>query len=167
MTAKKNFNELTPAGQKARLAKYAEQRAQYGLLNGLFRITTVSDHGEAMVTNPKDGTKHKVRRFGYRVVTAGAKHNEEGLADGTWMWFNEMINVTDKSQQVIDARLAIADKLANGAKSVLVSIDYKKKVRGNNTYRDVNSLFERTSKKQQAQQPAQPQPNVTEDSLPM
>ena len=162
----KSFSELTAAGKKARLEKYAKQRAQYGLSHGLFRVTGVSDHGEKMVNDRKGNGTHKVHSFGYRIVTAGQKNNEEGLADGTFFWMNEMINVTPKSQKVIDARFDIANKLANGAKSVLVSIDYKKTVKNGTTYRDINSMYERQTKKH-AQAQAQPAPEVDPDDLPM
>ena len=40
------FNELTPAQQAARLDKYAQDRKQYNLLQGLFTVVAMKDHGD-------------------------------------------------------------------------------------------------------------------------
>lgn len=140
MSTMKPFAQLTAAGQKARLAKYAKERAQYGNLNGLFRVVKIKDHGE------RDTKNGKVHAYGYRVVPAGEKNNEEGLKNGQFMWMNEMVNLKGKSQIAIDVRNGWIDKLDNGAKSILVSIDYKPSADGK--YRDIRSIYERTSHKQ-------------------
>lgn len=156
MSSIKPFSQLTAAGQKKRLAKYAKQRAQYGNLNGLFRVVKIKDHGE------RDTQNGKVHSYGYRVVPAGEKNNDEGLKNGQFMWMNEMVNEKGKFQVAIDVRNSWIEKLDNGAKSILVSIDYKPSKDGK--YRDIRSIYERTSHKKTATAQA---PADDSDAMPM
>lgn len=156
MSTIKPFSQLTAAGQKKRLAKYAAQRAQYGNLNGLFRVVKIKDHGE------RDTKNGKVHAYGYRVVPAGEKNNEEGIKNGTFLWMNEMVNLKGKSQIAIDVRNGWIEKLNNGAKSILVSIDYKPSEDGK--YRDVRSIYERTAHKKATAAPAV---QDSSDAMPM
>lgn len=132
------FNELTPAQQAARLDKYAQDRKQYNLLQGLFTVVAMKDHGV------RDTKRGKVRSFGYRVVPAGAKNNDEGIVDGTYFWMNEMINMKGNSDVAIKIREGWMDALASKkVKSIRVSFDYKLNKVNGKVYRDVNSAYAR------------------------
>lgn len=150
MSAKKPFNELTQAGQKKRIAAIEKRRQKYGTVQGLFRVTRVSDHGTSMV-NGKQG-KHEVHRFGYNVVPV-KDVPETDFAPNEFAWVNQMIDTKSaKSKGLIKAMQELKDDLAadNGVNSVLVSIEYKK----NGQYTNVNSLWRRDKKGKAKANPA-------------
>lgn len=152
MTTRKAFSDLTPAGQKARLTKYAKERAKYGLIHGLFRVTRIKDHG---VIDTKFG---KARSLSYLVTAAGDENNEEGLKNGNFVWMNELVNLRGNAKVALSYRDQWIDTLNGDAKSILVSVDYK--LNKDKGYRDVNQIIEVTKKAQPKQQTvakAQPQ----------
>ena len=155
MTEKKNWNELSAQGQKARLTRFAKIRHQYGQLNGLFTVTHIADKG---IINTKNGQRHS---YGFRAVPAGLENCEDkALKDGQWIWFDELVAVPDESQEklqkYIDLHQAWIDALnSDDTKSLLFSFDYKRNGRFFNLYR-VSQVNRRHNKQAQAKQPEQP-----------
>lgn len=58
MAKAKKYQELTPAGQKKRLAKYEKEHAANGTSENLVRLVR-----EATIKNIKDGNKQAIFRF--------------------------------------------------------------------------------------------------------
>lgn len=142
--AKKAFNELTEQGKKNRLAKYAAQDAQYGLSEGLVRITRGTRHADREFTN-EDGSKHTAASFGFNMVPAKGIPAED-MEAGKFIWANQLIN-TDTGAKVIEAMdELVADLKKPEVKSVLASIKYKK----DGAYINLNSVYRRTATKKAA-----------------
>lgn len=135
-TKKIPFAQLNDKEKAARLAEYKAQRAQYNLIEGLFNVTAIADHGEIQT---KNGTCHK---FGYRVVAAG-NNNEEGLKPGNFFWMNELVNVRGNATKIVALRQSWKKRLSDkSVKSITMAINYKK----NGAYRDVHDMHERSKK---------------------
>lgn len=146
----KDFNQLDASHQKARLTRFANQRKQYDLLNGLFRITKAYFNGERQYTD-KNGVAHTALSFGYVVVTAGKKNNEEGL-DGFYSMSELVVKDQKNADVAIEHRRDIFRALKT-QKSVLVSLDYRLHEYNGKTYREINGLrrVQRHAKQKQAQ----------------
>lgn len=159
MSEKKSFAQLTPAGQKRRLAKYQATRDQYHLKQGLFRLFAVADHGEIQT---KNGACHK---FGYKLQVAGAENNDDGIADKTVLWMNELVNEKGNAQKAIDARLDFAERLKSRKdKAILVAVEWKNNEKNGTVYRDVNSIYERHYTKKTAAKKTASAPKATKSA---
>ena len=146
MSNMKPISELSPSRQKARLTIFRKRRQKFNLLNGLFNLTVIKDNGVSTVTDA-NGINYQIHKFFYVGVPAGAKNCEEEGISG-FQPFNETIFMNNKKAEVaVSRRLELAkrlaDKRANGKKTVRVSIDYAKKEVNGKVYRDVDALRSR------------------------
>ena len=131
MANKKNWNQLTEQGKKARLTHYAKIREQYGLSNGLFTVNHIVDHG---VVHTKRGDRLS---YGFHMVPAGIENcDDKSLKDGQWIWMSELVQDTDKAQkQFIPMHQDWIKALKYGlVKSLLFSVDYKRNGKYFNIY---------------------------------
>lgn len=120
---KKQFNELTPKGQKARLTKYANERAARGTEEVLARLVK-----PATIKTIKDDNQLAVFRL--------AVYNKE----------SQKTEFFTASAFIEKGKDALRNFYASLAKGQLVSVEYKQ----SNGYTNIYNMMKRDSKKSSA-----------------
>lgn len=118
---RKPFSELTAAGKARRLAGYQKVRDQYGLYNGLFNCTAISDNGVVKAKNGR--TYHK---FGFNVTPISTDADWD---NGVFAWVNNLVEVGrgDSAIQAFQDMKADLDamKKSKTGKAIQLQIDFK------------------------------------------
>lgn len=118
---RKPFAELTAAGKARRLAGYQKERDKYGLYQGLFNCTAISDNGTVKAKNGK--VYHK---FGFNVTPISTDADWD---NGVFSWVNNLVEVGrgDSAIQAFqDMKKDLDDmKRAKTGKAIQLQIDFK------------------------------------------